>query len=147
MASAAVPAVGAPPPPSPHRGPAVTSAADEGCSDKDRAAALRTVRRQAAALAARDFAEAMAFTSEGLRARIDLGQFAQVMTFDYGFLTRGAQLTPLRCQVRTPRSLLLEVDCQPGAVVVYHLVAERGGWYVDTARTTRIGPVRRTVQT
>lgn len=146
-ATAWTPAGGAPPPPSPQGAPAATIAVGQGCADEEREAALRTVRRQAAALAARDFAEAMTFTSDRLRARIDLGQFAQVMTFDYGFLTRGAQLTPLRCQVRAPGSIFLEVDCQPGAVVVYHLVAERGGWFVETARTTRVGSVRRAITT
>jgi len=117
------------------------------CRAADVAAASLTVRRHVGALSVRDFAGALGYTSSGLRNRVDLVQFGQVMTYDYGFLINGAALTFHRCQLLGPAEMVLEVSCEPGGVLDYHLVAERGQWLIETARTLRQERIRRPILT
>lgn len=96
--------------------------------------ARRVIARQQRALAAGDFARARERASRAFRARVPLAQFESIVTTDYGFLLDDPAFSFAACVGQGSVAFVsVEVAADPAVLMVYRLVEERGGWFIDSA--------------
>ena len=92
------------------------------------------IEGQQEAFATGDFAAARSFASQSFQSSVSVDQFREIIIGTYPFLIDSPELAFPECQRETDTVLMrVEVDSSPSIVLVYRLVLEDDGWFIDAA--------------
>lgn len=91
-----------------------------------------TIRSQLAAFAARDFAGARQFASDGFQSSVSEDQFQQIIETRYAFLLAGSEVEFLECEQIDDRAQMF-VRYDSSIDLRYQLIRQTEGWRIDGA--------------
>ncbi len=104
------------------------------CTQETFDATRQTIEGQQEAFATGDFAAARSFASQSFQSSVSVDQFREIIIGTYPFLIDSPELAFPECQRETDTVLMrVEVDGSPSIVLVYRLVLEDDGWFIDAA--------------
>lgn len=104
------------------------------CTQETFDATRRTIDGQQEAFATSDFAAARSFASQSFQSSVSVERFQAIIVGTYPFLIDSPELTFPECQRETDTVLMrVEVDGSPSIVMIYRLVLEDDGWFIDGA--------------
>jgi hypothetical protein len=96
--------------------------------------AQSTIRSQQAALSASDFEAARAYASDNFRSGVSVEQFGRIIERNYAFLLDDPELTFVDCSRRGDSAIVrVEVAGSPTMIMLYGMVLENDGWFIDAA--------------
>jgi len=94
----------------------------------------QTIEGQQEAFATGDFAAARTFSSQSFQSYVSVEQFQEIIVGTYPFLIDSPELAFPECQRETDTVLMrVEVDGSPSVIMIYRLVLEDDGWFIDGA--------------
>ena len=94
----------------------------------------QTIEGQQEAFATGDFATARTFSSQSFQSYVSVEQFQEIIVGTYPFLIDSPELAFPECQRETDTVLMrVEVDGSPSVIMIYRLVLEDDGWFIDGA--------------
>ena len=104
------------------------------CTQETFDATRQTIEGQQEAFATGDFATARTFSSQSFQSYVSVEQFQEIIVGTYPFLIDSPELAFPECQRETDTVLMrVEVDGSPSVILVYRLVLEDDGWFIDGA--------------
>ena len=104
------------------------------CTQETFDAARQTIEGQQEAFATGDFATARTFSSQSFQSYVSVEQFQEIIVGTYPFLIDSPELAFPECQRETDTVLMrVEVDGSPSVIMIYRLVLEDDGWFIDGA--------------
>ncbi|MCH9851436.1 MAG: DUF4864 domain-containing protein [Actinomycetia bacterium] len=104
------------------------------CTQETFDATRQRIEGQQEAFATGDFAAARSFASQSFQSSVSVDQFREIIIGTYPFLIDSPELAFPECQRETDTVLMrVEVDSSPSIVLVYRLVLEDDGWFIDAA--------------
>lgn len=104
------------------------------CTQETFDATRQTIEGQQEAFATGDFATARSFASQSFQSSVSVEQFQEIIVGTYPFLIDSPELAFLECQRETDTVLMrVEVDGSPSVIMIYRLVLEDDGWFIDGA--------------
>ena len=104
------------------------------CTQETFDATRQTIEGQQKAFASGDFATARTFSSQSFQSYVSVEQFQEIIVGTYPFLIESPELTFPECQRETDTVLMrVEVAGSPSIVLIYRLVLEEDGWFIDGA--------------
>ena len=104
------------------------------CTQETFDATRQTIEGQQEAFATGDFATARTFSSQSFQSYVSLAQFQKIIIGTYPFLIDSPELAFPECQRETDTVLMrVEVDGSPSVIMIYRLVLEDDGWFIDGA--------------
>ena len=104
------------------------------CTQETFDATRQTIEGQQEAFATGDFATARTFSSQSFQSYVSVEQFREIIVGTYPFLIDSPELAFPECQRETDTVLMrVEVDGSPSVILVYRLVLEDDGWFIDGA--------------
>ena len=104
------------------------------CTQETFDATRQTIDGQQEAFATGDFAAARSFASQSFQSSVSVEQFREIIIGTYPFLIDSPELAFPECQRETDTVLMrVEVDGSPSIVLIYRLVLEDRGWFIDAA--------------
>ena len=104
------------------------------CTQETFDATRQRIEGQQEAFATGDFAAARSFASQSFQSSVSVDQFREIIIGTYPFLIDSPELAFPECQRETDTVLMrVEVDGSPSIVLVYRLVLEDDGWFIDAA--------------
>jgi hypothetical protein len=104
------------------------------CEDLMFQRAQGTIRAQQSAFSASDFEAARAYASDNFRSGVSVDQFGMIIERNYAFLLDDPELTFVDCRRRGDSAILqVEVAGSPITIMVYGMVLENDGWFIDAA--------------
>jgi len=104
------------------------------CTQETFDATRQTIDDQQEAFATGDFATARSFASQSFQSSVSVEQFQEIIVGTYPFLIDSPELAFLECQRATDTVLMrVEVDGSPSVIMIYRLVLEDDGWFIDGA--------------
>jgi len=104
------------------------------CTQETFDATRQTIEGQQEAFATGDFAAARTFSSQSFQSSVSVEQFQEIIVGTYPFLIDSPELAFPECQRETDTVLMrVEVDGSPSIVMIYRLVLEDDGWFIDGA--------------
>ena len=104
------------------------------CTQETFGATRQTIEGQQEAFATGDFATARTFSSQSFQSYVSVEQFQEIIVGTYPFLIDSPGLAFPECQRETDTVLMrVEVDGSPSIVMIYRLVLEDDGWFIDGA--------------
>ena len=104
------------------------------CTQETFDATRQTIDGQQEAFATGDFAVARSFASQSFQSSVSVEQFREIIIGTYPFLIDSPELAFPECQRETDTVLMrVEVNGSPSIVLVYRLVLEDDGWFIDAA--------------
>lgn len=96
--------------------------------------AQATIRSQQSAFSASDFEAARAYSSDSFRSGVSVEQFGRIIERNYAFLLDDPELTFVDCSRRGDSAILrVEVAGSPITIMLYGMVLENDGWFIDAA--------------
>ena len=107
------------------------------CTQETFDATRQTIEGQQEAFATGDFATARTFSSQSFQSYVSVEQFQEIIVGTYPFLIGSPELAFPECQRETDTVLMrVEVDGSPSVIMIYRLVLEDDGWFIDGASIT-----------
>ena len=104
------------------------------CTQETFDATRQTIEGQQEAFATGDFATARTFSSQSFQSYVSVEQFQEIIVGTYPFLLDSPELAFPECQRGTDTVLMrVEVDGSPSVIMIYRLVLEDDGWFIDGA--------------
>ena len=104
------------------------------CTQETFDATRQTIEGQQEAFATGDFATARTFSSQSFQSYVSVEQFQEIIVGTYPFLIDSPELAFPECQRETDTVLMrVEVDGSPSVIMIYRLVLEDDGWFIDGA--------------
>ena len=104
------------------------------CTQETFDATRQTIEGQQEAFATGDFATARTFSSQSFQSYVSVEQFQEIIVGTYPFLIDSPELAFPECQRETDTVLMrVEVDGSPSVILIYRLVLEDDGWFIDGA--------------
>ena len=104
------------------------------CTQETFDATRQTIEGQQEAFATGDFATARTFSSQSFQSYVSVEQFQEIIVGTYPFLIDSPELAFPECQRETDTVLMrVEVDGSPSVIMIYRLVLEDDGWFIDAA--------------
>lgn len=104
------------------------------CTQETFDATRQTIEGQQEAFATGDFATARTFSSQSFQSYVSVEQFQEIIVGTYPFLIDSPELAFPECQRETDTVLMrVEVDGSPSVIMIYRLVLEEDGWFIDGA--------------
>ena len=104
------------------------------CTQETFDATRQTIEGQQEAFATGDFATARTFSSQSFQSFVSVEQFQEIIVGTYPFLIDSPELAFPECQRETDTVLMrVEVDGSPSVIMIYRLVLEDDGWFIDGA--------------
>ncbi|MEL0249771.1 MAG: DUF4864 domain-containing protein, partial [Actinomycetota bacterium] len=104
------------------------------CTQETFDATRQTIEGQQEAFATGDFATARTFSSQSFQSYVSVEQFQEIIVGTYPFLIDSPELAFPECQRETDTVLMrVEVDGSPSVIMIYRLVLEGDGWFIDGA--------------
>ena len=104
------------------------------CTQETFDATRQTIEGQQEAFATGDFATARTFSSQSFQSYVSVEQFQKIIVGTYPFLIDSPELAFPECQRETDTVLMrVEVDGSPSVILIYRLVLEDDGWFIDGA--------------
>ena len=104
------------------------------CTQETFGATRQTIDGQQEAFATGDFETARSFASQSFQSSVSVEQFQEIIVGTYPFLIDSPELAFPECQRETDTVLMrVEVDGSPSIVMIYRLVLEDDGWFIDGA--------------
>ena len=104
------------------------------CTQETFDATRQTIEGQQEAFATGDFAAARTFSSQSFQSYVSVEQFQEIIVGTYPFLIDSPELAFPECQRETDTVLMrVEVDGSPSVIMIYRLVLEEDGWFIDGA--------------
>lgn len=104
------------------------------CTQETFDATRQTIEGQQEAFATSDFATARTFSSQSFQSYVSVEQFQEIIVGTYPFLIDSPELAFPECQRETDTVLMrVEVDGSPSVIMIYRLVLEDDGWFIDAA--------------
>ena len=104
------------------------------CTQETFDATRQTIEGQQQAFATGDFATARTFSSQSFQSYVSVEQFQEIIVGTYPFLIDSPELAFPECQRETDTVLMrVEVDGSPSVIMIYRLVLEEDGWFIDGA--------------
>ncbi len=104
------------------------------CTQETFDATRQTIEGQQEAFATGDFATARTFSSQSFQSYVSVEQFQEIIVGTYPFLIDSPVLAFPECQRETDTVLMrVEVDGSPSVIMIYRLVLEDDGWFIDGA--------------
>ena len=104
------------------------------CTQETFDATRQTIEGQQEAFATGDFAAARTFSSQSFQSYVSVEQFQEIIVGTYPFLIDSPELAFPECQRETDTVLMrVEVDGSPSVIMIYRLVLEDDGWFIDGA--------------
>ena len=104
------------------------------CTQETFDATRQTIDGQQEAFATGDFAAARSFASQSFQSSVSVERFQAIIVGTYPFLIDSPELAFPECQRETDTVLMrVEVDGSPSIVLIYRLVLEDRGWFIDAA--------------
>ena len=104
------------------------------CTQETFDATRQTIEGQQEAFATGDFATARTFSSQSFQSSVSVEQFQEIIVGTYPFLIDSPELAFPECQRETDTVLMrVEVAGSPSIVLIYRLVLEDDGWFIDGA--------------
>lgn len=104
------------------------------CTQETFDANRQTIEGQQEAFATGDFATARTFSSQSFQSYVSVEQFQEIIVGTYPFLIDSPELAFPECQRETDTVLMrVEVDGSPSVIMIYRLVLEDDGWFIDGA--------------
>ena len=104
------------------------------CTQETFDANRQTIEGQQEAFATGDFAAARTFSSQSFQSYVSVEQFQEIIVGTYPFLIDSPELAFPECQRETDTVLMrVEVDGSPSVIMIYRLVLEDDGWFIDGA--------------
>ena len=104
------------------------------CTQETFDATRQTIEGQQEAFALGDFATARTFSSQSFQSYVSVEQFQEIIVGTYPFLIDSPELAFPECQRETDTVLMrVEVDGSPSVIMIYRLVLEDDGWFIDGA--------------
>ena len=104
------------------------------CTQETFDATRQTIEGQQEAFATGDFATARTFSSQSFQSYVSVEQFREIIVGTYPFLIDSPELAFPECQRETDTVLMrVEVDGSPSVIMIYRLVLEDDGWFIDGA--------------
>ena len=104
------------------------------CTQETFDATRQTIEGQQEAFASGDFATARTFSSQSFQSYVSVEQFQEIIVGTYPFLIDSPELAFPECQRETDTVLMrVEVDGSPSVIMIYRLVLEEDGWFIDGA--------------
>lgn len=104
------------------------------CTQETFDATRQTIEGQQEAFATGDFATARTFSSQSFQSYVSVEQFQEIIVGTYPFLIDSPELAFPECQRETDTVLMrVEVDGSPSVIMIYRLVLEDNGWFIDGA--------------
>ena len=104
------------------------------CTQETFDATRQTIEGQQEAFATGDFATARTFSSQSFQSYVSVEQFQEIIVGTYPFLLDSPELAFPECQRETDAVLMrVEVDGSPLVIMIYRLVLEDDGWFIDGA--------------
>ena len=104
------------------------------CTQETFDATRQTIEGQQEAFALGDFATARTFSSQSFQSYVSVEQFQEIIVGTYPFLIDSPELAFPECQRETDTVLMrVEVDGSPSVIMIYRLVLEEDGWFIDGA--------------
>ena len=104
------------------------------CTQETFGATRQTIDGQQEAFETGDFETARSFASQSFQSSVSVEQFQEIIVGTYPFLIDSPELAFPECQRETDTVLMrVEVDGSPSIVMIYRLVLEDDGWFIDGA--------------
>ena len=104
------------------------------CTQETFDATRQTIEGQQDAFATGDFAVARSFASQTFQSSVSVERFQEIIVGTYPFLIDSPTLAFDECQQETDTVLIrVEVAGSPSIVLIYRLVLEDDGWFIDGA--------------
>ncbi len=104
------------------------------CTQETFDATRQTIEGQQEAFATGDFATARTFSSQSFQSYVSVERFQEIIVGTYPFLIDSPELAFPECQRETDTVLMrVEVDGSPSVIMIYRLVLEDDGWFIDGA--------------
>ena len=104
------------------------------CTQETFDATRQTIEGQQEAVASGDFATARTFSSQSFQSSVSVEQFQEIIVGTYPFLIDSPELAFPECQRETDTVLMrVEVQGSPSVIMIYRLVLEDDGWFIDGA--------------
>lgn len=135
--SSAAPSLPVPPTAPPPTDPSPTATDERGgdvCEQVEFERLQQVIEGQQTALASRDFDAALAFASESFRGSVGVPQFRMIIEGSYAFLLGDPDLDFTSCLYAADAAVMaVEVSGSRKVVIVYRMVREDSGWFIDGA--------------